>query len=176
MIYIDPPYNTGNDFLYKDDYSQSRESYKEDSGLVDESKLRLFKNQDTSVLRSSELLKKHVYDFLQTDSNVEKEFLQALENNVEVVVYAKLPKSFYITTPIANYTPDWAIVFDKERVRHIYFVAETKGSDSDKELREIEKLKIHCAKKHFEAISPGEVRFEVVKDFQKLLEIVQPKG
>lgn len=90
-----------------------------------------------------------------------------------MVVYAKLPKSFYISTPIANYSPDWAIVFDKDKVRHIYFVAETKGSDSDMDLREIEKLKIHCAEKHFDTISGGVVKFSKVSSYDKLLEIVQ---
>ncbi len=130
---------------------------------------------DKNALRNSELLKKHIYDYLTTDSKIESDFAQALENSTEVVVYAKLPKSFYISTPVANYSPDWAIVFDKDKVRHIYFVAETKGSDSDMELREIEKLKIHCATEHFKEISGNEVRFEKVSSYDKLLEIVQIK-
>ncbi|WP_209403653.1 type III restriction-modification system endonuclease [Pseudozobellia sp. WGM2] len=128
---------------------------------------------DKFALRNSELLKKHIYDFLTSDSGIESKFATALENSVEVVVYAKLPKSFYISTPVANYSPDWAIVFDKDKVRQIYFVAETKGSDSDMDLREIEKLKIHCAGEHFKEISGNEVRFEKVSSYDKLLEIVQ---
>lgn len=128
---------------------------------------------DKSALRNADLLKKHIYDFLTTDSTIESDFAKALENSVEVVVYAKLPKSFYISTPIANYSPDWAIVFDKEKVRHIYFVAETKGSDSDMDLRGIEQLKIHCAEKHFDSISGGVVKFSKVSNYDKLLEIVQ---
>lgn len=128
---------------------------------------------DKSALRNADLLKKHIYDFLTTDSIIESDFARALENSVEVVVYAKLPKSFYISTPIANYSPDWAIMFDKDKVRHIYFVAETKGSDSDMDLRGIEKLKIHCAKKHFGSISDGVVKFCKVSSYDKLLEIVQ---
>ncbi|PKO43527.1 MAG: restriction endonuclease subunit R [Betaproteobacteria bacterium HGW-Betaproteobacteria-22] len=128
---------------------------------------------DKSAIRDSELLKKHIYDYLTTDSTIEAEFAQALENSLEVVVYAKLPKSFYISTPIANYSPDWAIVFDKDKVRHIYFVAETKGSDSDMDLREIEKLKIHCAEKHFDTISGGVVKFSKLSSYEKLLEMVQ---
>lgn len=130
---------------------------------------------DKSVLRNSEMMKKHIYNHLTSDSKIEAEFAKALENSVEVVVYAKLPKSFYISTPVANYSPDWAIVFDKDKVRHIYFVAETKGSDSDLELREIEKLKIHCAEKHFETISGGVVKFSTVSNYDKLMEIVQMK-
>lgn len=128
---------------------------------------------DKFTLRNSELLKKHIYDYLTSGSNIEADFAHALENSVEVVVYAKLPKSFYISTPVANYSPDWAIVFDKNKVRHIYFVAETKGSDSDMELREIEKLKIHCAEKHFDSISGGVVKFSKVSSYEKLMEIVE---
>lgn len=130
---------------------------------------------DKSVIRQSEMLKKHIYDYLTTDSKTEARFAEALENSTEVMVYAKLPKSFFITTPVANYSPDWAVVFDNDRVRHIYFVAETKGSDSDLELREIEKLKIHCADEHFKAISGQEVRFSKVNSYEQLLEIVQVK-
>lgn len=130
---------------------------------------------DKSALRNADLLKKHIYDFLTTDSTIEADFAKALENSVEVVVYAKLPKSFYISTPIANYSPDWAIVFDKDKVRHIYFVAETKGSDSEMDLRAIEKLKIHCAEEHFKTIGGGVVKFSKLSSFDKLLEIVQLK-
>lgn len=128
---------------------------------------------DKSALRNADLLKKHIYDFLTTDSTIEADFAKALENSVEVVVYAKLPKSFYISTPIANFSPDWAIVFDKDKVRHIYFVAETKGADSEMDLRAIEKLKIHCATEHFKTISGGEVKFSKISSYDKLLEIVQ---
>jgi len=128
-----------------------------------------------SALRNSELLKKHIYDFLTSDSNIESEFAKTLENSTEVVVYAKLPKNFYVSTPVAKYSPDWAIVFDKDKVRHIYFVAETKGSDSDQELKEIEKLKIHCAGEHFKEISGSEVRFERVSSYESLMNIVKLK-
>jgi len=130
---------------------------------------------DKSAIRNSDLLKKHIYDYLTSDSKIESDFAKALDNSTEVVVYAKLPKSFYISTPVANYSPDWAIVFDKEKVRHIYFVAETKGSDSEMDLREIEKLKIHCAGEHFKEISGSEVRFDYVSSYDKLIEIVQLK-
>lgn len=130
---------------------------------------------DKNVLRNSPLLKKHIYDYLTTDSKIESDFAKALDDSVEVVVYAKLPRNFYISTPIANYSPDWAIVFDKDKVRHIYFVAETKGSDSDSDISEIELLKVHCAGKHFEEISGGVVKFSKVSSYDKLLDIVQLK-
>ncbi|MDY0076157.1 MAG: DEAD/DEAH box helicase family protein [Bacteroidales bacterium] len=130
---------------------------------------------NSQTLQNADLLKKHIYDYLTSDSKIEADFAQALENSLEVVVYAKLPKTFYISTPVANYSPDWAIVFDKDKVRHIYFVAETKGSDSDMDLRELEKLKIHCATKHFETISGGVVKFSKVSGYDKLMEIIQLK-
>lgn len=124
-----------------------------------------------NVLRTEEILQKHIYDFLETDSKIEREFTKNLEQATEVVVYAKLPKGFYIATPVANYSPDWAIVLDNERVKHIYFVAETKGSDNENDLRGIEKLKIHCAKEHFKTISNGEVKFDVISTYDKLRDI-----
>ena len=128
------------------------------------------------ALRNTQLLKKHIYDYLTSESNIESDFIQALENSVEVIVYAKLPKSFYISTPIANYSPDCGhCIGQRKKVRHIYFVAETKGSDSDMDLREIEKLKIHCAGKHFDTISGGIVKFSNISTYDKLLEIVQLK-
>ncbi len=130
---------------------------------------------DKFAPRQSDLLKKHIYDHLTTDSKIEANFAEALENSDEVVVYAKLPKSFYVSTPVANYSPDWAIVFDKDKVRQIYFVAETKGSDSDMDLREIEKLKIHCAGEHFNTISQTEVHFKKVASYESLHEMLTLK-
>ena len=163
------------------------------AGLINEEKAKLIINNivyhkteerhdvntifmnDKSALRQSEMLKRHIYDYLITDSQVEQKFAEALENSEEVTVYAKLPKSFHITTPVANYSPDWAIVFDKEKVRHIYFVAETKGSEKDMNLQGIEALKIHCATKHFDEISDGSVKYHKLSSYEKMLEIVQVK-
>ena len=112
--------------------------------------------------------RKHIYDYLAADSQIESRFAAALEVAQEVVVYAKLPKTFYVTTPVANYSPDWAIVFEHEAGRQLYFVSETKGSDSDLDLRAIEKLKIECARRHFAEIGNGQVRFERVATYEKL--------
>lgn len=128
-----------------------------------------------NILRTEAILQKHIYDFLETDSKVEREFTKNLEAAKEVVVYAKLPKGFFIATPVANYSPDWAIVLDNEKVKHIYFVAETKGTEDENELRGIERLKIHCAKKHFQEISNGEVKFDVISTYGKLLEVAELK-
>lgn len=134
----------------------------------------VFTNSKES-LRQTEILKKHIYDYLVSDSKVEKEFASALEASEEVTVYAKLPKGFYITTPVAKYSPDWAIVFDKDKVRQLYFVAETKGTDNTNELKGIENLKIHCADEHFKEISNCEVKFAAVSSYEKMMDIVQLK-
>jgi len=115
---------------------------------------------------------KHVYDYVITDSNTEKKFARDLEAGKEVFIYAKLPRGFFIPTPVGNYNPDWAIVFEENKVKHVYFIAETKGSMDSLELRKIEEAKIHCAKKHFEKISNNSVKYGVVENYEKLLEIV----
>jgi type III restriction enzyme len=126
--------------------------------------------------RASAKLKNHVYDYVVTDSDVEKRFVAELDTSSEVVVYAKLPRGFLIPTPVGDYNPDWAISFKDGGVKHIYFVAETKGSMSTMKLREIEKTKIECARKFFEEISQkishDKVKYEVVTDYAKLMDIV----
>ena len=115
---------------------------------------------------------RHLYDHVLYDSNTERDFSQELDTNLDIAVYVKLPDSFYIATPVGRYNPDWAIAFYEGTVKHIYFVAETKGSMSTMQLREIEKSKIHCAREHFKAISGGNVVYEVVDSYQALLEKV----
>ncbi len=112
---------------------------------------------------------KHLYDYLIYDSDNERKFASNLDNDSKVALYVKLPKGFYISTPIGRYTPDWAIAFYEGQVKHIYFVAETKGSMSSLQLREIENSKIECAKKHFEAISGNNVFYDVVDNYDELL-------
>ncbi len=115
---------------------------------------------------------KHLYDHIVYDSTNEKNFATELDTNSNVAVYVKLPDGFYISTPVGHYNPDWAIAFYEGSVKHIYFVAETKGSMSSMQLRLIEESKIHCAREHFKAISNGEVVYDVVDSYQKLLELV----
>lgn len=119
-------------------------------------------------------VKKHIYDYVITDSKLESDFAKELDASKEVCVYAKLPKGFFIPTPVGNYNPDWAIVFNKGKVRHIYFIAETKGSLNSLKLRtdDIEKAKIHCAKEHFKKISSDTVKYDAVGSYEKLMEIV----
>ena len=115
---------------------------------------------------------KNIYDHLLYDSIIEKDFAEKLEQAQDVVVYVKLPKGFYISTPVGKYNPDWAIAFNQEHIKHIYFVAETKGNMSSLELRDIEKAKIECAKKHFKSISNNEVVYDVVSNYEELMQKV----
>ena len=89
-----------------------------------------------------------------------------------VAVYVKLPGSFFISTPVGKYNPDWAIAFHEGAVQHIYFVAETKGNLNSMELRGIEKAKIECAKAHFAVISNESVLYQVVDNYSTLMQIV----
>ena len=115
---------------------------------------------------------KHLYDHIVYDSTNEHDFATELDTNKAVAVYVKLPNGFYISTPVGKYNPDWAIAFYEGEVKHIYFIAETKGSMSSMQLRDIEKGKIHCAKEHFKAISSDNVVYDVVDSYQSLLNIV----
>lgn len=116
--------------------------------------------------------KKHLYDHIVYDSSNEQAFATELDTNTNVAVYVKLPDGFYISTPVGHYNPDWAIAFYEGTVKHIYFIAETKGSMNSMQLRLIEESKIHCAREHFKAISSGEVVYDVVDSYKTLLEKV----
>lgn len=115
----------------------------------------------------------HIYDYVFTDSKNERTFVSELDTSAEVVVYAKLPKGFFIPTPVGNYNPDWAIAFHEGAVKHIYFIAETKGSMSSMELRKIEECKIECARKFFTKITSDQVKYDVVDNYGKLMELVK---
>lgn len=117
--------------------------------------------------------KKAIQDYVFTDGvaekSVERRFAESLDGADEVFIYAKLPKGFYIPTPVGHYSPDWAIVFHEGKVKHIYFVAETKGTMESLNLRPIEKCKIDCAKKLFAKLSNGLVTYDHVDSYKELL-------
>ena len=73
---------------------------------------------------------------------------------------------------MGNYSPDWAISFKKGTVKHIFFIAETKGTMDDMELRPIEIAMINCAKKLFNQISTIGVKYHEADSYQKLLEVM----
>ena len=115
-----------------------------------------------------------VQDYVFWDSEGERDFARDLEAAVDkVAVYAKLPRTFQIPTPVGNYAPDWAIAFEEGSVRHVYFVAETKGSMDSLTLRDIEKGKIACARKLFNEFSGEDVHYDVVHSYQDLLAVIQ---
>ena len=237
MIYIDPPYNTGNDFVYEDDFAQSTDEYLANSGQFDEDgnrmvqntesngrfhtdwlnmiypRLRIAKNllagngvifisiddneienisyntiegeYDSSIFTAEKatqsfdkafLAKKAIQDYVFTDGSAEKsierKFAEDLDAAEEVCVYAKLPRTFQIPTPVGNYSPDWAIAFYEGTVKHIFFVAETKGTMETLELRPIEQAKISCAKKLFNEMSTSHVVYHDVDSYQSLLNIM----
>ena len=117
---------------------------------------------------------KSLYDMVVVDSQgIEKSFAESLEAEDDVVVYTKLPNGFYINTPMGKYNPDWAIAFREGSVKHVYFVAETKGNDIEvSQLRRAEDAKIECARRHFAAISTGDVVYSVVKTYKDLYDAV----
>ncbi|WP_114202001.1 type III restriction-modification system endonuclease [Janibacter anophelis] len=119
---------------------------------------------------------RNIYEYVVDDSEVERAFGASLDVSDEVVVYTKLPRGFKIPTPLDDYNPDWAIAFKEGDVKHVYFVAETKGSLSSLELRGAEKAKIECARKLFkklndEAGNPG-VKYDVVTNYSELMQLV----
>lgn len=120
--------------------------------------------------------KKHIQDYVFTDGTADKsvewKFAEALESASEVCVYAKLPRGFAIPTPVGNYSPDWAIAFYEGTVKHIYFIAETKGAMESMHLRKIEDAKISCAEKLFNKLSANNVKYHKVDNYQRLLDIM----
>lgn len=122
------------------------------------------------------LAKRHIQDFVFTDGSAEKsiehKFAEELDGAEEVCVYAKLPRTFQIPTPVGNYSPDWAIAFKEGTVKHIYFIAETKGTMESMHLRRIEEAKIACAKKLFNELSTSHVKYHEVDSYQSLLNIM----
>ncbi|MCW1825005.1 DEAD/DEAH box helicase family protein [Mycobacterium senegalense] len=120
-------------------------------------------------------LTKHIYDYVVTDSKVERKFVTELDTSNEVAVYAKLPRGFFIPTPVGDYNPDWAVAFTEGTVKHIYFVAETKGSLSSLQLKGAEEAKIECARRFFKSLNEknGEdVKYDVVTDYTELMQLV----
>ncbi len=146
-------------------YDPINESYDTDIFTKDSKEIKDF----SKAIKTN----RHIYDYVFTDSKVETEFAKELDISSEVVVYAKLPKGFAIPTPVGSYNPDWAISFKEGSVKHIYFIAETKGSMSSLQLKEIEQTKIKCARKFFTKITSDQVKYDVVNSYEKLMQIVQ---
>ncbi len=130
------------------------------------------------LTKAGDRLKKSVYEYVVTDSKVERSFVEKLDVSDEVVVYSKLPRGFFIPTPVGDYNPDWAIAFrdDTTQIKHVYFVAETKGSMSTLQLKGVEQAKIECARKFFASLNDKAehegVKYDVVDSYDSLLQLV----
>jgi type III restriction enzyme len=144
-------------------YSKTDKTYSDDIFTIN--------NFQGSLSENILEVKRHVYDYLKTDSKVERNFATELESG-EILVYAKLPNNFKIPTPVGNYNPDWAIVFDTADVKYVYFIAETKGSMESLQLKGVEEQKINYAKKHFDALGHADIKYDVIKTYQDLREMV----
>ena len=127
----------------------------------------LYGYKDRNVIETNS--EKNVFDHVIYDSNIEKQFAEDAEYDDDVILYAKLPMTFKIDTPIGSYNPDWAIVLNSDSGEKLYFVAETKGTDNINDLKGIERKKIFCGRKHFEVVDP-DIKYEVVKELRALKE------
>lgn len=148
-------------------------TYNKTDGTYDSSIFTAEKNKDFSKAYRA---KKNVQDYVFADGtaeeSIERKFAEDMDLDDKVVVYAKLPRGFQIPTPVGNYAPDWAIAFQKGTVKHIYFIAETKGTMESMDLRPIEQAKIKCAKKLFNEISTEDVVYDQVDSYKTLLDII----
>ena len=131
------------------------------------------KEKNRQPLEKAYEAKKHILDYVFTDSKGERKFAEDLDKADEVCVYARLPRTFQIPTPVGKYAPDWAIAFnDNMGVKHIFFVAETKGSMLSMNLKGAEMAKIECAKKLFNNVSTSKVRYHEITDYDTMLNVI----
>ena len=131
------------------------------------------KEKSRQPLEKAYEAKKHILDYVFIDSKGERKFAEALDKADEVCVYARLPRSFQIPTPVGKYAPDWAIAFnDNMGVKHVFFVAETKGSMLSMNLKGAEMAKIECAKKLFNNVSTSKVRYHEITDYDTMLNVI----
>ena len=149
-------------------------SYNETNGTYDSVIFTAEKSGQSfdKAFRANKAIQEYVFTDGTAEKSIERRFAEALDTADEVCVYAKLPKGFHIPTPVGNYSPDWAIAFNEGAVKHIYFVAETKGTMESLNLRPVEQAKIACAKKLFNKISTSKVRYHDVDSYQSLLTIM----
>ena len=149
-------------------------SYDETSGTYDSAIFTAEKSSQSfdKAFRANKAIQDYVFTDGSAEKSIERRFVEDLDTADEVCVYAKLPKGFHIPTPVGNYSPDWAIAFNEGTVKHIFFIAETKGTMDSLNLRPIEQAKISCAKKLFNEISTSHVKYHDVDSYQSLLTIM----
>ena len=152
-------------------------TYDQIEGEYDSSIFTAEKNNQSfdKAFKANKAIQDYVFTdgYAQDGQSTERRFVQNLDAAQEVCVYAKLPKGFAIPTPVGNYSPDWAIAFNEGTVKHIYFIAETKGTMDSLSLKPIEKAKIDCAKKLFNELSTSHVKYHNVDSYQRLLDVMK---
>ena len=131
--------------------------------------------EESEAYRASKCVQDFVFPDGTAKESVERRFAKDLDAADEVAVYAKLPRGFQIPTPVGNYAPDWAVAFRAgSGIKHLFFVAETKGTMGSLELRDVEKGKIACASKLFNEFQlAGDVRYGQADSYQSLLETIK---
>ena len=140
-----------------------------------EYEMALFRAQELEVYLNDFSFKvtdpsKTIYEeFVPLDSGVESQFAKDCETSEQIKFYFKLPNWFKILTPIGNYNPDWALVFEDDK--KIYFVAETKDTGTPQvdlsKLSGDEQMKIKCGKAHFEGFD--DLEYKVVNKVGQLI-------
>lgn len=152
-----------------DDITYNRTSQSYDSEIFTAEK----NNDFTKAYAAKKNVQAYVFADGYAKESGEKKFARAMDLDDKVVVYAKLPRGFRIPTPVGNYAPDWAIAFQQGTVKHIFFVAETKGTMETLNLKPIEQAKIKCAKKLFNELSTEDVVYHDVDTYQHLLDVME---
>lgn len=149
-------------------------TYNQTSGAYDSTIFTQEKSSQSydNAFRAKKAIQDYVFTDGTAEQSIERRFVQDLDTANEVCVYAKLPKGFHIPTPVGNYSPDWAIAFHNGSVKHIFFIAETKGTMDSLQLRPIEQAKISCAKKLFNHLSTSKVKYHDVDSYQSLMNIM----
>ena len=133
----------------------------------------LFESEELKGYLESNMLESHkgIYNYVIYDSENERKFATAFEENEDILLYAKLSDWFKISTPLGSYNPDWAVMVNKNGEKKLYFVLETKGNIDADALRQTEREKIQCGMEHFAALG-GEATFMPVDDFPKFMHCI----
>lgn len=129
-----------------------------------EYEMLLFEQNEISSYLSRMVDVKHsIYDAVECDSEVEKQFALELDEREDISFFLKLPRWFKVDTPLGTYNPDWAVVKREQgEDAKLYLVAETKSTLDKEKLRDSENLKITCGNAHFQALS--QVGFKKVSE------------
>jgi type III restriction enzyme len=127
--------------------------------------------QDLS--KAGDKLKKSVYEYVVTDSKVERSFVEKLDVSDEVVVYSEAAARVLHPDPRRRLQPRLGHRLPRRhtKIKHVYFVAETKGSMSTLQLKGVENAKIECARKFFSSLDKADVKYDVVTDYTELMQL-----